>query len=382
MTTQSPTFSIGSYDVLMLSSDKDDRIRQQFASKDHIGNHRFQVFLQMHRDAYQHAERCSDEIRCVKIAENIIDVICNQCSPKGRFLQKIGMSNEGVEEWRDLGTGAAARELVRRSLRNPPLMGNGHTVMPCELNFDAVDRCDLQLSIGHSKDVAASDLALPLAPPAQVENNRGTVNDDANRKRRRHSSLLRRSFSEPGEALVSRRTSMGTMKPCRRRFLSSCPGVPQSEVADSDVLCKNDTVLSTDNIGNNRFRVMVEMNRKQFAESEMFGKSRIVSNIVCSVRGGAFPGRFLEEDKTGLYQELSYMAATKLVMTVLQAATDDDLSKLRTAALQSLKLKKQRRHINNKIRSRPIVNQTFEYFLMQSEQLIPTRQNIDESSEI
>lgn len=51
--------------------------RQQFASKDHIGNQHFQVFLQIHYDAYQHAEWCSDEVRCVKIAKNIMDIICN-----------------------------------------------------------------------------------------------------------------------------------------------------------------------------------------------------------------------------------------------------------------------------------------------------------------
>jgi len=83
---------------------------------DHIGNRRFQVLIELHRQAYNMAMQRNDAMECERILEKVAHTICFECVPRGRFLEQ-DMSSQSIFDdstWSDLGNGPLVRERIRR----------------------------------------------------------------------------------------------------------------------------------------------------------------------------------------------------------------------------------------------------------------------------
>ena len=79
---------------------------------DSFGNRKFQVFLDIYRSSFLHAEERKDTITCNRIVNDIVDTICTKSVPAGRFLEFDDKKNE----WYDVGTGAIPCQRARTGL--------------------------------------------------------------------------------------------------------------------------------------------------------------------------------------------------------------------------------------------------------------------------
>jgi hypothetical protein len=122
----------------------------------HVGNNRLEVLCNIHNQAYSDHQAKGDESNCAAIIDKIMDIVQNQCVPKGRFLER---NNKG--EWNEVDA-AKARLLVRQTLTKVE---------------------------NHQSSSRAPDVEHHGQDKQQKEES------DAEKKRRRRSSLLRRSVS-------------------------------------------------------------------------------------------------------------------------------------------------------------------------------------------
>lgn len=100
-----PKFS--SYDILLLSSrgeadDHDDNRASIRFAPGYVGNHRFIVLLSLYRPRYHDAEKRGDANGCIRIASELVDVVCSKCIPNGRFFEQQKDDNNGRGQWREL----------------------------------------------------------------------------------------------------------------------------------------------------------------------------------------------------------------------------------------------------------------------------------------
>lgn len=160
MPPPSGKFEITNYDVLAdeisnpITPDERDVGLSLAAHSYHVGNNRLEVLCNIHNQAYSDYQAKGDESKSAEIVEKIMNIVQNQCVPKGRFLER---STKG--EWKEVET-IKARKLVRQALSNVQNQTSGSS------------------SSGQS--------ALDLKKKQEA---------DAEKKRRRRSSLLRRSVS-------------------------------------------------------------------------------------------------------------------------------------------------------------------------------------------
>jgi hypothetical protein len=162
MAPPSSDIEISNYDVLAdvvttpISEDESDIGLSLAAHSYHVGNNRLEVLCNMHSNAYSDHQAKGGEFNSAAIVEKIMDIVQNQCVPKGRFLQR---GEEG--EWSIIEV-SKARLLVRQTLSNI----TQHNEAP-----------------GRKET------------PQTEDNIQQKQEADAEKKRRRRSSLLRRSVS-------------------------------------------------------------------------------------------------------------------------------------------------------------------------------------------
>jgi hypothetical protein len=71
-------------DVLFTVSDGDNI--SKYSLIDYVGNRRFMVLLNIYRPKYSHADVQGDEAECARIALEIVNTVCQQCVPQGKFF--------------------------------------------------------------------------------------------------------------------------------------------------------------------------------------------------------------------------------------------------------------------------------------------------------
>lgn len=153
---------ITNYDVLAdqvsnpINSDESDIGLSLAAHSYHVGNNRLEVLCNIHNQAFSEHQAKGDETNSAAIVEKIMNIVQNQCVPKGRFLER---SSKG--EWSVVDT-SKARSLVKQALM---------------------------------KTTQGSFSSAGTAAGASQEEIKKKEQDDAEKKRRRRSSLLRRSVS-------------------------------------------------------------------------------------------------------------------------------------------------------------------------------------------
>ena len=102
---------VTNYDVLFIASSEGSL--NKISAVNHVGNNRFEVFLNLHGEGFNQALVNGDEEECDRIVDKIIDIVCHKCVPKGRFLEK---TNDEIG-WTCLGEGPLARMRVREALK-------------------------------------------------------------------------------------------------------------------------------------------------------------------------------------------------------------------------------------------------------------------------
>lgn len=262
------------YDVLLAKDMTGDLILD--SKQSHIGNNRFQVLLNMHQSEFEDALIAGASADAV--VKRVIDIVCRQCVPKGRFLL-----SEGNQSWIVL-TEMEAEDFVTDYLMSP--------------------ECTHR-ALGSNPDALTNSLASPKTTSpgvADMEPLRATIGDtggDGEKKRRRRSSLLRRSMSEGGFD----DNKKSTRRSVRFPNMDAVSWIPKlftrQKPASLDVVFNAEkTALVEGHTGNNRLRVMVSMQRESYRTGGSQEKYQLVQNVMETVTD-SWKGRFLAEKGNG-----------------------------------------------------------------------------------
>eukprot|EP00978_Attheya_sp_CCMP212_P018199 scaffold49494_cov49-Attheya_sp.AAC.3 len=190
---RSPKYDLvaNNYDVLVVSigQSQTDSTNNETRSgsgafhltPNHVGNQRFEVFLKMERSAYMQVLLSSGPdttFECDRIAAKLVQKVCHECVPKGRFLEGTLRMNTGLlaeyeYEWRDLGDGPEARERVQ-ALFIPTSMSSVDSSVNQKMSIkqtttresssSSSSNVDVDVDVGMHIDVPSDDAA-SLKPP-------------------------------------------------------------------------------------------------------------------------------------------------------------------------------------------------------------------------
>lgn len=286
------TITISNYDALAEppSSSHDGKLGAYQLEKhnSHVGNNRLQVFLNLYRQAYDEALRRGDANECNSVVNKIVSTVCQQCVPPGRFLVDANSSQGeagGDPIWQQMEEGTV-KELIHAILKPSQDIASGS---------------DMQ----RSNPSAAS-----LSPSTAT----GLESSEApdNQKRRRRSSLLRRSTSEgmldvvlDGKKKMSRMQDELSRAAREEPTLSSFHGTNINGVVTS--LNRMDVILTTtgdaldpnsQSVGNNRLHILVAMQSGKYQQATIHGREAILDEVVQTVNT-FWKGRFLTESSKG-----------------------------------------------------------------------------------
>ena len=270
------------YDVLLAKAQ--DRSIILDTKRHHVGNNRFQVLLNMHRQDFE--DRLTAGESTDPVVKKLIDIICRQCEPAGRFL-----ISEGKQSWMVL-TAEEAETFIAEYLSSP------HATKTLMANPEAL----------------TGSMPASKAPPVVPNEGdlRATItsppSSDGEKKRRRRSSLLRRSLSEGGwDKKKSGRRSVRFPTNWVPKFLghnnkTSTDDATKARADNLDVVFNTQlTALSTSlgqHTGNNRLAVMIDMQRRAFTGGDDAAKEKMVQDVVNTV-STAWNGKFLAENDMG-----------------------------------------------------------------------------------
>jgi len=351
-----------------------------FAVSDHIGNNRFTVLLNLHRDSYKQAIDSDDEDKCHGIIQTLVDAICDKCV--GRLLEKTKTSSKNGSEYfyRDLGDGKEARDILRAALLqstidvynaidDEPKAAREEQYLDTDLIHhrsskrlstaidDFTKKYFVGIMIGSLNDGDDEDNANKNNSKNETSNN----DDDWKKsvKRRRSSRLSVLLLSDMAGNMLNPKVSR-----CKRGFrrFSSLfrPAIATIEVTNYDVFCaferdengvhpilppastsgppsiaaasSNQPKLThtTDHVGNARISIMVDLQREKYKEAvacqNYSEQTKIIDDIIGTHKDSCL-GRFLVQNaETGFYHELSRERAMASVEDLLFSSSSSPLS--------------------------------------------------------
>jgi hypothetical protein len=316
------TMTISNYDVLI---DGSYEHRFKLMDDDHVGNKRFEVVLNLHRTEYDNANSTQNQEEMERIVGRIITIVCRQCIPRGRFLEKVAVHLEGEPEWMDLGEGILARLRVHQALGgdshqhhyNDGGMSHHHddTDSPT-LHWAMTTNLSILPSNEHSSNNHNSN------NHSHHQHHNDELLDDSSYKRRRRGSYakLRRSISESmlfnffrvgGGSLVdntNHNTSVASSTSLYSEVnhqshdftndsTTTTTNMIDVSPQDMDVIfspARNPIELATDtgNPGNARFQVMINMHVNSFCSADTAKRHHILAELITTVHVH-WRGRFL-----------------------------------------------------------------------------------------
>ena len=260
--------------------------------KNHVGNNRLGVFLNLHRPGYDSAWKRSDMNECNNIVDKIFNTVCEQCVPRGRFLVSSSPN------------------------------GNGDDSLPLVWN---------QMDEISAKTFLRSVLQPTETTTTTNTNTSGTdqAEDSEEKKRRRRSSLLRRSASESLVGMV-----LDSKKKLSKFQTQEEPTAWKSHRNGGVTLKRMDVILTksgnaldpnSQSVGNNRLHILVAMQSSKYQQAVMEGKEAIVNEVITTVNM-FWKGRFLKEGGDG-YEELSKEEARDAVRSIFYMRAGQSLPK-------------------------------------------------------
>lgn len=254
---------ITNYDVLVEppSPGREGGDYQLAKHKSHVGNNRLEVFLNLYQQAYEKAHQAGNQQECSKIVEKIVDTVCHQCVPRGRFLVSIANHmDRNVSNWEQM-----SEENARRLLHN-------------------------------------------VLRPQQIPSLKSPSVADDNLKRRRRSSLLRRSASEGMVTSPTHFNKSFMDKKKVTRIIEDEPDQPAWKTTRNPqggitTLNRMDVILTStrdaldpnsQSVGNNRLHILLAMQNGPYKHANADGKDRILDEVMKTVIT-FWKGRFLVE---------------------------------------------------------------------------------------
>ena len=283
----------------------------------HVGNKRFQILLNMKQGSYGDAQRRGDVDECNRTVDNLVDTVCNQVVPPGRFLESKSVvvgNGMPVLQWH------AMDEAVLKPFLHKVLQPTDKIDSASNEGNQAESLVAAAASIRFSlENNELSDLDNPAFPPSPAP----CRNDDG-QKRRRRSSLLRRSNSE---------SMVGMVLDNRKKLnfnVSDLRGGTQEEptfwksASSIDQLNRMDVVLtpardaldpSCTSVGNNRLHILLAVRSGQFKGGSIDAQEKLLDELIETVYI-FWKGRFLVEDSGG-YEELPKGEAREAMRTIM-----------------------------------------------------------------
>jgi hypothetical protein len=250
-----------------------------------VGNKRFEVLLSMHRQEFEQA--MTREAREAVIFK-ILDIVCRQCVPNGRFL-KAGRSYAGGVRWQELSSDRA-QAFVLDSLQIPSESGAA-SFPPILEQVDEEEHLDEASQPPHD-DSPIPDFTTSASPE--------TIHEE--KKRRRRSSLLRRSASESqvptSPNLEGKKKAMRLGSLLKTGFWKSLRGnknmVKTPEPLDVLLVESHDAFQPnvTHQVGNNRLSILMEVQCDEYRKASTEDREFIVQELIQSVTSH-WGGRFL-----------------------------------------------------------------------------------------
>jgi hypothetical protein len=275
---------ITNYDVLL---DGGNEGAFQLIDTEHVGNKRFEVFLNLHKEEYEKARVARNQEEMDRIVVKIVDIVCHKCIPNGRFLEKAAIPIEGESEWMEIGEGELARRRLHQALN-----GDVSNKMPARSSkvFTKQDqKTDAAISKRRRRGSYArlrrsiSESMIFYSTLEKVNNEgNGNINDNGggdNRQNHGNSSKAWVNLSRmPNPTLIA------------------LPPAPTLSLQPMDVVvaASRSSLANMGNPGNARFGILVSMHADNFvAAAGNNDKRREILNELKTVVQTHWKGRFL-----------------------------------------------------------------------------------------
>lgn len=324
MSMLEPCETFSKYDVLVEPPFPGSSTDYSLAKhNEHVGNQRFWVLLNMKRKSFGEAHMRHDHNECCRIVDDIIDTVCNQVVPRGRFLvSKNVVVGDGmpVLKWEIMDI-SVLKLLVHKALEPIDI------ATPTALTDRQDDVSSFAAMISQeglsfdNGDSTQTPFAFP--PPLSC----GNMEDG--QKRRRRSSLLRRSNSETMVGMVlDNRKKLHHNASDRRGGIQEEPASWKS-VSPARHLNRMDVVFTPSGdaldpccvtVGNNRLHILSAVRSGQFRGGTIDEQESILDEMVETVYV-FWKGRILSGTEGDGYNVMSKEQAREAIRRILSSGT-------------------------------------------------------------
>lgn len=297
--------------------------------KDHVGNNRLQVFLTLYQQSYQTAFQQGNQDECNKLVDKVVDTVCNQCVPRGRFLasQSVVVGNSmPMIQWNQMEA-AMIKSLLHRVLK--PVESASSTVIG---GMAAVGKPEMQTLPSEkttTSETSETKKEPSIFPPPPIP--KGL---DDGQKRRRRSSLLRRSASESMVGLVldnKKKLNLngsdyslfgGTQEEPASWKSARSAGQGLTSLNRMDVVLtssRNALDPNSQSVGNNRLHILVAMQSSKYQQGSIEEREAVLDEVIQTVYM-FWKGRFMVDGPNG-YEQLDKDEARHAIRSILDMRT-------------------------------------------------------------
>lgn len=368
---------ITNYDVLLT---RDVNGFCTILSPDHVGNRRFAVLLDIHREQYALARQGRhDTSQCEHIVDKIINTVCRECVPNGRFLEQdsgnsitygvrqlfppeirvalhISLGGAPLEPEQQIrlhplvntsrnpsafqnqivfAEMSRRRELLQRSI-SESMVQNFHQNFPPPPSRNIIRaQSDDITHVPPEPDVLAisdpfipsqptpntikPELSAPSLEPLPLEQALDASLEPHHLHQMEDRPVPMRQSLPPLDrrAMTQEMQNMWESAPniLTNNFMAPLlPPLPESSM-NVVIGLDHESVSSLQHAGNNRFRILVNLQCKAFHGGNPQEQERILNDIVLSVN--SWNGTFLLETPSG-YQTLSASQAKQYIQAILR----------------------------------------------------------------
>jgi hypothetical protein len=312
----------------------------------HIGNQRFHVLLAINQDSYEKARLKGDFVECNRLVDGLVDTVCNQVVPRGRFLESLSkgatIEKTALEhQWKNMDE-STIKSLLHKELTS---FRDRLPVNPNDTPASAFAETSSSLidSANEFEAQIPSTSSVPSMPEPMEDLDDG-------QKRRRRSSLLRRSNSE----------SMLGLFLDNRKKLNLNAFDPRGNTQEEPTCWKSTTTLgelsrmdvvftaerdaldpSCMSVGNNRLHILSAVRSAAFKQGSIEAQEQILDEMI-EIVSVFWKGRFHVEVPGG-YEGISSGEARDVMRIILSGKengkqrqrhsdTDVEIARFRTIA--------------------------------------------------
>jgi len=337
---------ITNYDVLLARDANGYCMVMDF---EHVGNRRFTVLCDIHRERYIVALGGNDTTECERLVDKIVYTVCNECVPNGRFLEQVPpnvirqLYPPEIKLTVHLSLGGAPPETAQ-----PPL--------PLHHGYDALENAAMYTEITRHQSAlqrSLSESRITFPPPlngvhhyqrSHSESHQPIQHADPTTSNPDLNFMASLSNAMPMDMVTS--ASLPPLYPDRRAFAqqvaalwTSAPNLMSNLSASCmDVVFTHDceSLSTLSHAGNNRFRVLMDLQTKSYQDAgrNVQEKDKILDDMLRSVE--SWNGHFLRE-ADGRYQVMTSEQAKESLRRIL------GIHSLRTTEIDVLKARKQKK---------------------------------------